>query len=79
MNVTAACCGAGPLGAEVQCGRKVAANLTGVQQSLCSHPSKYLFWDLLHPSEHVVSLLFREFWNGNSSIIYPFNLKSLAH
>jgi hypothetical protein len=26
-----------------------------------------------------VSLLFREFWNGNSSTIYPFNLKSLAH
>ncbi|KAH8972125.1 hypothetical protein BDL97_02G178600 [Sphagnum fallax] len=78
-NVTAACCGAGPLGAEVQCGRNVAANLTGVQQSLCSHPSKYLFWDLLHPSEHVVRLLFREFWNGNSSTTYPFNLKSLAH
>jgi hypothetical protein len=77
-NVTAACCGAGFLNAQLQCGRPVPSTLPGVHAFLCPKPSKYLFWDTLHPTEHTVKVLFKEFWDGNSTITYPINFKTLA-
>jgi phospholipase/lecithinase/hemolysin len=77
-NVTTGCCGAGLLQAQFQCGTKVPTNVTGTHQKLCKHPSKYLYWDLTHNTQYVYKLLFQSYWGGNSSHVYPFNLRTLA-
>ena len=76
--MTAACCGAGFLNAQVQCGRPVPANLPGAVADFCKRPSKTLFWDLLHPSEVVVKILFNLLLTGDAAVRYPINLKALA-
>jgi hypothetical protein len=77
-NVNAACCGAGFLNAQVRCGLPMPPGLLDIESSLCKRPSKYLFWDIVHPTEQVVKLLFKSFWTGNSSSAYPMNVKALA-
>lgn len=76
-NVKSACCGAGFLNAQVQCGLPVPANLTGAVADFCKRPSKALFWDVLHPSEVTVRILFNLAFHGDS-VAYPINLKTLA-
>lgn len=78
QNVNAACCGAGFLNAQVQCGKAVPANLPGAVADFCKRPSKALFWDVLHPTEVVVSILFKQLFNGDATVAYPINLKALA-
>jgi len=56
-NATAGCCGAGILNAQYQCGTKVPTNVTGVHQTLCKHPSEYLYWDLIHNTEYVDNVI----------------------
>ncbi|CAK9217039.1 unnamed protein product [Sphagnum troendelagicum] len=77
-NATAGCCGAGILNAQYQCGTKVPANVTGVHQTLCKHPSEYLYWDYIHNTEYVDKVKFQNYWDGNTSFVYPFNLRTLA-
>ncbi|KAH9573135.1 hypothetical protein CY35_02G189300 [Sphagnum magellanicum] len=77
-NATAGCCGAGILNAQYQCGTKVPTNVTGVHQTLCKHPSEYLYWDLIHNTEYVDKVKFQYYWHGNTSYVYPFNLRTLA-
>jgi hypothetical protein len=77
-NATAGCCGAGILSAQYQCGTKVPANVTGVHQTLCKHPSEYLYWDYIHNAEYVDKVKFQNYWDGNTSFVYPFNLRTLA-
>lgn len=77
-NVNGACCGAGFLNAEVQCGKPVPSNLTGAVADFCKRPSKSLFWDVLHPTEVVVRILFNFLFTGDATVAYPINLKALA-
>ena len=77
-NVNAACCGAGFLNAQVQCGKPVPATLPGAKADFCKLPSKSLFWDIMHPSEVVVGILFRLLFTGDATVAYPINLKALA-
>lgn len=77
-NVNAACCGAGFLNAQVQCGKPVPATLPGAVADFCKRPSKSLFWDVLHPSEVVVRILFNLLFTGDATVAYPINLKTLA-
>ncbi|GAB4840362.1 GDSL esterase/lipase 6 [Ancistrocladus abbreviatus] len=69
-NVTSACCGGGPLGGSLQCGKE--------GYSICSNPNRFLFWDYFHPSEHAYKLISKALWSGNQSRIQPINLKSLV-
>jgi phospholipase/lecithinase/hemolysin len=77
-NVTAACCGAGFLNAQLQCGKPVPATLPGAVADFCKRPSKSLFWDVLHPTEVVVRVLFQRFFVGDATVAYPIGLKALA-
>lgn len=76
--MSGACCGAGFLNAQVRCGMPVPPGLLDIGSSLCKRPSKYLFWDVVHPTEQVVRLLFKSFWTGDSNTTYPMNMKALA-
>ncbi|XP_050224973.1 GDSL esterase/lipase 6 [Mercurialis annua] len=69
-DVVNACCGDGPLGGLLQCGRE--------GYKICKDPNKYLFWDYFHPSEHTYNLISKALWGGNNSTIRPFNLHTLA-
>lgn len=77
-NVTSACCGAGFLNAQVQCGKPVPADLPNAVADFCERPSKSLFWDYYHPSEVVVRILFNLIFTGNTTYAYPINVKALA-
>jgi hypothetical protein len=77
-NATAGCCGAGVLNAQYQCGTKVPTNVTGIHQTLCKHPSEHLYWDLIHDTQYVDRVKSQYYWHGNSSYVYPFNLRTPA-
>ncbi|XP_071697218.1 GDSL lipase-like [Rutidosis leptorrhynchoides] len=68
-----ACCGSGPFGGIYSCG-----GMRGVQEfQLCDNTSEYFFFDSNHNSE-VASRQFAElFWNGDTSVTSPYNLKAL--
>eukprot|EP01018_Ginkgo_biloba_P037067 Gb_05737 [translate_table: standard] len=73
-----ACCGAGPFNTAVGCGKEIPKKKHGEYKAfLCKKPSSYLFWDGTHPSERAYRILYREIWGGNTSFIFPFNLKTL--
>nr|PNR46935.1 hypothetical protein PHYPA_014055 [Physcomitrium patens] len=67
-NVTAACCGAGFLNAKVQCGKP----------DFCRRPFKSLFWDVLHPTEHVNWILLNVLFTCDATAAYPINSRALA-
>lgn len=68
-----ACCGSGPFGGIYSCGGK-----RGIQEfDLCANISDYFFFDSNHNTE-VASRQFADlFWNGNSNVTTPYNLKAL--
>ncbi|XP_076888458.1 GDSL lipase-like [Bidens hawaiensis] len=70
-----ACCGSGPLRRINSCGGK-----RGVPKfEVCDNVNDYLFFDSVHPSE-VANRQFAElFWNGDSNVTTPYNLKTLFH
>nr|XP_043620486.1 GDSL esterase/lipase 6-like [Erigeron canadensis] len=70
LNVSQACCGAGPLNGELQCG------LRGYK--LCHNPNDYFFWDYFHPSERVYGLIAKGIWAGGKKQIWPMNVRTLA-
>eukprot|EP00253_Pinus_taeda_P025137 PITA_25137 len=77
-NTTSACCGAGPFNTAISCGLKIPKDKRGEYRAfLCKRPEKYVFWDGHHPTERVYWMVFRQFWEGNTSFITPFNLKTL--
>ncbi|KAF5745219.1 GDSL-motif lipase/hydrolase 6 [Tripterygium wilfordii] len=70
-DVVNACCGYGPLGGLVQCGKE--------GYKICPNPNSFLFWDYFHPSEHTYELISKALWVGDTSRIRPINLKNLAN
>ncbi|KAL7605259.1 hypothetical protein Lser_V15G17819 [Lactuca serriola] len=68
-----ACCGSGPFRGIYSCG-----GIRGIKEyEVCENSSEYLFFDSFHPNE-VASRQFAEiFWNGDSKITEPYNLKAL--
>eukprot|EP00253_Pinus_taeda_P009550 PITA_09550 len=79
-NTTSACCGAGPFNTAVSCGLEIPKNKRGEYKAfLCKHPEKYVFWDGTHPTEKIYKMVSHQIWQGNTSFITPFNLKTLLH
>ncbi|KAG8475443.1 hypothetical protein CXB51_032205 [Gossypium anomalum] len=70
-NVSSACCGDGPLGGEVQCGKE--------GYKICQNPQGFLFWDYFHPTQHTYELISKALWEGKKSRIRPINLKTLTN
>ncbi|PPD98408.1 hypothetical protein GOBAR_DD04582 [Gossypium barbadense] len=70
-NVSSACCGDGPLGGQVQCGKE--------GYKICQNPQGFLFWDYFHPTQHTYELISEALWEGKKSRIRPINLKTLTN
>ncbi|KAG2709499.1 hypothetical protein I3760_05G242600 [Carya illinoinensis] len=70
LDVTNACCGAGQLGGEMQCGIG--------PYKVCQNPDEFMFWDLFHPTEHTYQLIAESLWDGDRLQIKPVNLRTLA-
>ncbi|KAH1074110.1 hypothetical protein J1N35_026438 [Gossypium stocksii] len=70
-NVSSACCGDGPLGGQVQCGKE--------GYKICQNPQGFLFWDYFHPTQHTYELISKALWEGKKSRIRPINLKTLTN
>ncbi|GJV50857.1 GDSL esterase/lipase 1-like protein [Tanacetum coccineum] len=65
-----ACCGSGPFGGIYNCGRIK-------EFELCDNATEYFFFDPFHQNE-LASLQFAEmFWDGDSMVTQPYNLKAL--
>ncbi|CAH1418150.1 unnamed protein product [Lactuca virosa] len=69
------CCGSGPLRGIYNCGGK-----RGIREfQLCDNPDDYVFFDAPHPSEAASRQFAEHFWNGDSKVTSPYNLKALFH
>ncbi|CAK7338951.1 unnamed protein product [Dovyalis caffra] len=68
-EVEEACCGSGPYGSFMTCGRE------GYQ--LCDNASEYFFFDSAHPTESANYQFAKLMWSGSSDIVKPCNLKTL--
>ncbi|CAI9288085.1 unnamed protein product [Lactuca saligna] len=69
------CCGSGPLRGIYSCGGKRGLG----EFELCDNPDGYVFFDAPHPSEAACRQFAELFWNGDSKVTSPYNLKSLFH
>ncbi|XP_023763980.1 GDSL lipase isoform X1 [Lactuca sativa] len=68
-----ACCGSGPFRGIFSCGGK-----RGIQEfELCDNPDDYVFFDAPHPSEAASRQFAQLFWDGDSNVTTPYNLKAL--
>ncbi|KAL4032144.1 hypothetical protein IC575_005208 [Cucumis melo] len=47
-------------------------------QTPCTNRDQYIFWDAFHPTEAVNVLMARKAFNGDQSVISPFNIQQLA-
>ncbi|KAI3526238.1 hypothetical protein L1887_05482 [Cichorium endivia] len=70
-----ACCGTGRFRAINSCGGKREPP----EFELCHNPSDYLLFDPYHPTEAANIQLAELFWNGDSKVSSPYNLKALFH
>ncbi|KAL7597959.1 hypothetical protein Lser_V15G26669 [Lactuca serriola] len=68
-------CGSGPLRGIYSCGGKRGLG----EFELCDNPDDYVFFDAPHPSEAACRQFAELFWNGDSKVTSPYNLKSLFH
>ncbi|KAK3151987.1 hypothetical protein QOZ80_2BG0152920 [Eleusine coracana subsp. coracana] len=68
-EVKSACCGGGRLNAEEGCTPK---------SSCCSDRSKYLFWDLLHPTQATSKFAGLAFYDGMAQFVSPITFKQLV-
>jgi phospholipase/lecithinase/hemolysin len=68
-EVKSACCGGGRLNAEEGCTPK---------SSCCSDRSKYLFWDLLHPTQATSKFAGLAFYDGLAQFVSPITFKQLV-
>ncbi|RCV05788.1 hypothetical protein SETIT_1G110700v2 [Setaria italica] len=68
-EVKSACCGDGRFNAERGC---------TPSSSCCSDRSKYLFWDLLHPTQATSKFAGHAFYDGPAQFISPISIKQLV-
>ncbi|XP_062217981.1 GDSL esterase/lipase At5g55050-like [Phragmites australis] len=68
-EVKSACCGGGRLNAEEGC---------TPNSSCCSDRSKYLFWDLLHPTQATSKFAGLAFYDGPAQLVSPITFKQLV-
>ncbi|XP_021314549.1 GDSL esterase/lipase At5g55050 [Sorghum bicolor] len=68
-EVKSACCGGGRFNAEIGC--------TPIS-SCCSDRSKYLFWDLLHPTQATSKFAGLAFYDGPAQFVSPISIKQLV-
>ncbi|CAM0947607.1 unnamed protein product [Alopecurus aequalis] len=68
-EVKGACCGGGRLNAEEGC---------TPSSSYCSDRSKFLFWDLFHPTQATSEIASRAFYHGPARFVRPITFKELA-
>lgn len=68
-EVKNACCGGGKFNAEEGC---------TPNSSYCSDRSKFLFWDLLHPTEATSKIAGLAFYDGPTWFVSPINFKQLV-
>ncbi|KAI3512472.1 hypothetical protein L1887_19788 [Cichorium endivia] len=68
-----ACCGSGPFGGKYTCGGKREVK----EFELCDNASDYFFFDSNHPNEEASRQFAEMFWNGDTYVTSPFNLKTL--
>ncbi|KAI3526239.1 hypothetical protein L1887_05483 [Cichorium endivia] len=69
-----ACCGTGRFRAINSCGGKREIR----EFELCDNPNDYLLFDPYHPTEAANRQLAEMFWNGDSKVSSPYNLKALV-
>ncbi|XP_026418309.1 GDSL esterase/lipase At4g16230-like isoform X1 [Papaver somniferum] len=69
-NDSACCRGLGPYG---------GLGLCRPTSEVCSDRSKYIFWDLAHPSEAVNLLVANRLLDGDPNDIYPINIRQLCN
>ncbi|GAA0142027.1 lipase [Lithospermum erythrorhizon] len=69
-NVNTACCGKGKLNAEQSC---------NVTSNLCPDRTKYLFWDLFHPTQAAANLAAITLYSGPAEYVTPINFKQLQN
>ncbi|GKE04366.1 lipase, GDSL [Tanacetum coccineum] len=68
-----ACCGSGPYRGIYSCGGK-----RGLQEyQLCDNINDYLFFDSFHPNEVANRQYAQLFWDADSNVTTPYNLKTL--
>nr|XP_043615561.1 GDSL lipase-like [Erigeron canadensis] len=68
-----ACCGSGPFRGIYSCG-----GMRGIQEyELCDNATESLFFDSFHPNELASRQFADLFWNGNTMVTEPYNLKAL--
>jgi phospholipase/lecithinase/hemolysin len=68
-EVKSACCGGGRLNAEDGC---------TPSSSYCTDRGKFVFWDLLHPTEATSRLAGRAFYDGQARFVGPITFRQLA-
>ncbi|KAM0866486.1 hypothetical protein ACQ4PT_042607 [Festuca glaucescens] len=68
-EVKSACCGGGRLNAEEGC---------TPSSGYCSDRSKFLFWDLLHPTQATSRLAGRAFYDGPARFVGPITFRQLG-
>uniref|UniRef100_J3L917 GDSL esterase/lipase n=1 Tax=Oryza brachyantha TaxID=4533 RepID=J3L917_ORYBR len=70
VEVKSACCGGG--------GRFNADKACTPSSSCCTDRSKYLFWDLLHPTQATYKIVGHAFYDGAARFVSPITFKQLA-
>ncbi|KAJ9704604.1 hypothetical protein PVL29_002928 [Vitis rotundifolia] len=69
-DVKSACCGGGRLNASLPCLKPFA--------TVCSNRDDYLFWDLVHPTQHVSKLAAQTLYSGPPRLVSPINFSQLV-
>ena len=70
VEVKSACCGGG--------GKFNAEEACTPSSSCCADRSRYLFWDLLHPTQATSKIVGLAFYDGAARFVSPITFKQLA-
>lgn len=65
-----ACCGIGELNAQLPC---------LPSSNICTNRQDHIFWDPVHPTEAVTTIIVDRIFNGPSKYTSPINMKQLLH
>ncbi|XP_004500088.1 GDSL esterase/lipase At5g55050-like [Cicer arietinum] len=70
VDVKNACCGIGELNAQLPC---------LPSSNICTNRQDHIFWDPVHPTEAVTTIIVDRIFNGPSKYTSPINMKQLLH